>query len=246
MEIADRWHRDAQEKGVEKVVFVSGGGNDNLAAVVARHPETFIGFAHHHPGIPNAADELERAVSVLGLRGYKLLGPAIDTPINDKSFYPLWEVARAYTIPVLIHFGVLGAAGGVVRHVNIDPLILQNVAHDFPEVPFVLPHFGAGYPTQLLHLCWSAPNVYVDSSGSNQWVRWMMPEITLQDLMYKFAQTIGTKRMLFATDSSGFPRGFATPYLEEQHRIARFLGWSEQQLREFFSGTAERLLGAEA
>ncbi len=239
---ADRWYHELEQKGVERVVFVSGGGNDNLAEIVARHPDKFVGFAHHNPSNTNAAEELERAVRDLGMKGYKILGPAIDTPMNDTSLYEVWEVCQRYEIPVLIHFGVLGAAGGTVHHVNMNPLIMQKVVQQFPKVPFVFPHLGCGYPTELLHLCWSAPNVYVDSSGSNQWTRWMMPEITLQDLFRKFTETIGPERLIFGTDSSGFPRGFSEKYLFEQNKIVRFMRYSEEDLDLFFHKNAERLL----
>jgi len=178
----------------------------------------------------------------LGLRGYKILAPGLDIPISDRSLYPLWEVAASYRIPVLIHFGILGGAGGIVAAVNINPLELQAAAKDFPNVPFVLPHFGAGYPQELLHLCWACPNVHVDSSGSNQWVRWMPYPLSLEALLRKFYETIGSERILFGTDSSDFPRGFSHKYLEEQNRIIRFQRWKDEDIENFFYKNACRLL----
>jgi hypothetical protein len=239
---AERWHREAQEKGVERIVFVSGGGNEHLSGLLAPYPDRFIGFAHHHPFAPGAAAALEEAVTRLGLKGYKLLAPAIDRPLGDRSLYDLWEVCRRYRLPVLIHFGILGGAGGVADAPNINPLALHQVAKDFPDVSFVLPHFGAGYPTELLHLCWACPNVYVDSSGSNQWVRWMAGDLTLEGLFRKFFETIGSERLVFATDSSGFPRGFSHRYLEEQNRIVRFLRFKDGDIENFFYKNAARLL----
>lgn len=241
-EAADRWYADILAKGIEGVVFVSGGGNERLARIVARHPDRFFGFAHHNPFAPNAADELERALGKLGMRGYKILGPSLARPIGDPALFPLWEICRAHRVPVLIHFGVLGGAGGISAQVNINPLALHDAAKEFPDVDFVVPHFGAGYPTELLQLCWTCPNVHVDSSGSNQWVRWMAYPLTLQDLLRKFCETIGPERLLFATDSSWFPRGFTMSYLEEQHRALRFLGLGEESLQKILSGNARRLL----
>ena len=114
----------------------------------------------------------------MGLRGYKILAPALDTPIDHPSAYPTWEAAADLEIPVLIHFGVLGGGGGVSQHVNMSPLSLHDVARDFASVQFVIPHLGCGYVLELLHLMWSCPNVHVDTSGSNQWIRWMPEEIT--------------------------------------------------------------------
>jgi predicted TIM-barrel fold metal-dependent hydrolase len=244
-EAADRWYADVVAKGIEGVVFVSGGGNDRLADIVSRHPDRFVGFAHHDPFSPRAAEELERALSKLGLKGYKILAPSLARPISDPALFPLWEICRSHEVPVLIHFGVLGGAGGVSSHININPLALHDAAKKFPEVSFVVPHFGAGYPTELLHLCWTCANVYVDSSGSNQWVRWMAYPLTLQELLRKFCETIGPDRLLFASDSSWFPRTFAMTYLEEQHRALRFLGLPEDALEKIFYKNAQRLLRLE-
>ena len=57
----------------------------------------------------------------------------------------LYRFAAERGLPVLIHFGFLGRGGGVVDHPRMSPLTLFQVARDFPEIPFVIPHFGAGY-----------------------------------------------------------------------------------------------------
>ena len=110
---AQRWKEELDNHGIHAVGFVTGGGNDNLAEICAMHPDQFIGFAHHNPFRPDAATELRRAVQELGLRGYKLLAPSIDQPIEDKVIYPVWEVCQELGIPVLIHFGIQGGPGGI-------------------------------------------------------------------------------------------------------------------------------------
>ncbi len=241
-EQAARWYGEAERYGLERVVFVTGGGNENLAGIVARHPDKFIGFAHHSPFMPGAAAELEHAVSDLGLKGYKILAPALDGAIDDPALWPVWEVAERHNVPVLIHFGILGSGGGVAWHDNINPLRLHDVARAFPTVNFVVPHFGCGYVREMLHLAWSCANVCVDTSGSNQWVRWMPEELSVKKLFRKYLETIGPQRIVFATDSSWFPRGFAIRYLQDQLRDCRELGVSEPALQAIFAGNAARLL----
>jgi predicted TIM-barrel fold metal-dependent hydrolase len=238
----ERWSQEVERYGLEKIVFVTGGGNDTLARVVRYHPDKFIGFAHHDPFMPDAAAELRRAVNELGLRGYKILGPALRGALDDPVLDPVWAAAEALGIPVLIHFGVLGGGGGIARHVNINPLILQTAAKGFPGVNFVVPHFGAGYPQELLQLCWVCPNVHVDSSGNNEWVRWMPYPLTLHDLFRKFYETIGPERILFATDSEWFPRGFANRYFETQWQICCETGMHPEDLHKVFHDNAARLL----
>lgn len=240
--MAEAWIKDMDSKGIEKIVWVSGGGNERLSRIVAKYPGRFYGYAHNNPENENAADELEHAFRDLGLCGYKILGPDIPTPLSDKKFDPLWEVCQAYDVPVLIHFGLLGAAGGKPDGVNISPMSIAQVTRRFPKVNFIVPHFGCTYMGDLLQLCWTRPNVWVDTCGSNQWIRWMPFQLTLEDVMRKFLETVGSERLIFGTDSSWFPRGFAYIYLEEQQKIMRFLGLGEEQMRAVLYGNIASLL----
>jgi predicted TIM-barrel fold metal-dependent hydrolase len=239
---AERWSQEVERYGLEKIVFVTGGGNDTLARVVAMNPQKFIGFAHHDPFQEDAADELRRAVVGLGLRGYKILAPALRGALDSRSLDPLWATAEQLQIPVLIHFGVLGGGGGIAQHVNINPLTLHSVAKGFPGIHFIIPHFSAGYPQELLQLAWVCPNVSVDSSGNNEWVRWMPYPLNLHDLFRKFYETLGPERIIFGTDSEWFPRGFANRYYESQWQVCCEIGMDEEDLHKIFHDNAARLL----
>ncbi|MDR7419393.1 MAG: amidohydrolase family protein [Armatimonadota bacterium] len=241
-EMARRWADEVGRHDLVRVVFMTGGGNDRLATVVRAYPNRFAGFAHHDPFSNGAAAELQRAITMLGLRGYKIIAPLVDGRLDDERLYPLWEAAERLGIPVLIHFGPLRYQG-IVAGPNISPLILQDVARGFPNVPFIVPHFGCGYPRELLHLMWVCGNVYVDTSGSNEWMRWMPYPLDLVGLFRIFLETVGPRRIIFGTDSSWFPRGFARKYLEVQMAACRELGVGEADLRLIFAGNAARLLG---
>lgn len=242
-EQAARWVLDLEEKGVERVNFVTGGGNDNLAEMVKMYPDKFSGFAHHCIFSEGAAAELERAIKKLGLKGYKVIASSQRRPIDDKSVFPVWETAEKLGIPVLIHFGVLGGGGGPSLDLrNMNPLTLWEVAKMFPRIPFVIPHFGAGYLRELLMLCWSCPNVYMDTSGSNRWMRWVPYKIDLKGLFRKAIETVGPGRLIFGSDSSYFPRGFSLPYLRDQLRACRSIGLEERSIEKVFFKNAVKLL----
>ncbi len=244
-ELAGMWLQELDHYGIERIVFVTGGGNDRLAQVVNHAPDRFIGYAHHDPFAPDAADELERAVTKLGLKGYKLLAPILSKSITDTAAYPVWEVCAEHDIPVLVHFGILGAAGGIAYNENINPQVLEPVAKDFPDVNFIIPHFGCGHPRELLFLGWVCENVYVDTSGSNQWMRWMPYEMTIQSTFLKFYKTFGAERIIFGTDSSHFPRGFVMDYLKEQNKAVRFLNIPDSDAQLMFAGNLARILHME-
>ena len=96
---AKRWAEEIEQYGLRAVGFVTGGGNDHLATLTGLYPETFIGFAHNYLFAEDAAAELKRAVNDLGFRGYKLLAPGLDRPIEDKAAYPVWEDLRRIGYP---------------------------------------------------------------------------------------------------------------------------------------------------
>jgi len=242
-EQAARWVADIEVKGVERVNFVTGGGNDNLAKIVGFYPDKFSGFAHHSLFSEDAPSELERAVEDLGLKGYKVIGSSQTNPIDDKVIYPVWEMAEKMRIPVIIHFGVLGGGGGPALGLrNMNPLTLWEVAKMFPKLPFVIPHFGAGYLRELLQLCWSCANVYIDTSGSNRWIRWMPFEIDLQGLFRKVVETVGPDRLIFGSDSSYFPRGFSVIYLRKQLEVCHSIGLDDASIEKIFYKNAAKLL----
>lgn len=237
-----RWAAEIERGGLETVVFLTGGGNDTLASVVAEQPR-MLGFAHHDPFAPGAAAELRRAVVEGGLRGYKIIAPALAGPIDHDDLLEVWQTADELGIPVLVHFGSLDGGGGTAAHVNISPLRLHDVAKAFPSTAFVVPHFGCSYPGDLLQLTWACRNVLVDTSGNNEWIRWMPYPLTLADLFRKFLETIGPERVVFGSDSAHFPRGLVDAYYEEQTRIVAQLGLSAADRHAIFAGNAARLLG---
>ena len=239
---AERWAQEMDTYGLRAVVFVTGGGNDNLARIVKPYPDKFIGFAHNYPFADDAPDKLRKAIVDDGLKGYKLLAPMLDRPIEDEAAYPVWEVCAELDIPVLIHFGIQGGGGGIAWHENINPLKLHNVAKDFPEINFIVPHFGCAWIRETLQLCWACRNVHIDTSGSNQWVKWVDGDWTTKKLFRKYMETIGPERIIFGTDSSYFPRGFALRYLQDQLRDCRELNIAHEQLQLIFGGNAARLL----
>jgi predicted TIM-barrel fold metal-dependent hydrolase len=242
-EQARRWAMDMDEKGLERVNFVSGVGNENLAKIVKMYPERFTGFANHALFEEGAVEKLERAVTELGLKGYKIIGSNQSKPIDSEEAYPIWEKAEQLGVPIIIHFGVLGGGGGPAYNVrNLNPLTFWRVCSDFPTLKVVVPHFGACYWRELLQLCWQCPNVYVDTSGSNQWMRWMPYDLNLKDLFRKAVETIGVERLIFGTDSSYFPRGFSVEYLREQLKICYELGLPNTSIQKIFHDNASEIL----
>ena len=239
---AGRWVEEVHKYGLKKVVFMTGGGNDTLAEIVKQHPQEFMGFAHHDLTEPDAVEKMKKALNK-GLVGYKWFGPMTKVPFEDPELKPFWTLLAERKVPVLIHFGVLGGPGGIVNHPRISPITLAEVVQTYVDIPFIIPHFGAGYFQDLLHLAWSSPNVFMDTSGSNDWLRWAAYPLTIKDVFNKALETVGPSRVIFATDSSWFPRGWAKEYFEVQTGVCSELGLTQQELDQIFYGNGAKLLG---
>ncbi|HLS02800.1 MAG TPA: amidohydrolase family protein, partial [Beutenbergiaceae bacterium] len=136
----------------------------------------------------------------------------------------------------------LEGGGGTAWHTNINPLMLHDVAKAFTYTTFVIPHFGCGYPKEMLHLAWACRNVCVDTSGNNEWVRWMSYRLSLSDLFTRFYETIGPQRIIFGSDSSWFPRGLVGAYYEEQIAVVDAMGIDDAARHQIFYANAARLL----
>jgi predicted TIM-barrel fold metal-dependent hydrolase len=115
---------------------------------------------------------------------------------------------------------------------------------DHPGINFVIPHFGAGYFREALMLGDLAPNVYMDTSGTNSWMKYSLPDITLKDVFRKALEVYGPKRLLFGTDSSFFPRGWNRVVFDVQAEALLALGVDGETAGEIFGGNLRRLMGA--
>jgi predicted TIM-barrel fold metal-dependent hydrolase len=146
-------------------------GNDYVASIVQKYPEQFMGFASVDPWKGKLAIlELERSVKDLGLRGLKLHPTTQAFFPNDTRFYPLWEKAVELGIPVLFHSGQTGVGsgtpgGGGYKLKYAHPLLLDDVAADFPDLTIIMAHPAVPWQEEQLAVALHKGNVYIDLSG---------------------------------------------------------------------------------
>jgi predicted TIM-barrel fold metal-dependent hydrolase len=136
--------------------------NQATAELVRAHPDRFIGFASFDPNTDDAAsEELDYAVTQLGLRGAKTIAQNAQLPYNDRHYYPAYEKIQELGIPILFHTGpsMLGT-----RTKFWDPTALDDVALDFPDMKMVLAHMGMQDFMHAHSLLVRHPNVYADLS----------------------------------------------------------------------------------
>lgn len=251
--LARRWSDELDRNGVAKAVLLTSITDDeeSVAAAVAAFPERFVGYVRVDPAKPDAAAKLRRAVKELGLRGAGELFPSMECfRASDPKIYPLYEEAQALGVPVLFHFGILQSAvrnalglpsRADMRYAN--PLDLQPAARDFPKLNFIIAHFGAGYFREALMVCYHCPNVYLDTSGSNAWIKYSGYPSDLRTVFRTALEAVGPARIVFGTDSTNFPRGLRRDVLSAQLTVLRELEVSAADLQRIMAGNIAALLG---
>jgi predicted TIM-barrel fold metal-dependent hydrolase len=114
--------------------------------------------------------EAKRLVSDGMVRGLKLHPPVQQFSPDDKMVYPLYEVFAEARLPVLFHTGHSGIGtgmpgGGGVRLKYGNPMPIDEVAVDFPEMPIILAHPSFPWQDEAISICLHKPTVHIDLSG---------------------------------------------------------------------------------
>ena len=140
--------------------------NDELAAAIAAHPTRFTGLAAIAPQNPAAAaQELERGVRKLGLKGAIVNSHTQGEYLDDENFWEIFAAAEALGVPVYIHpntpsndmikpfmaRGLDGAVFGFAVETALHALrlVVSGVFDRFPGLTVVLGHLGEGLPYWL-------------------------------------------------------------------------------------------------
>lgn len=159
-----------------------GVPNDHIAQVVADDPDVFLGFGVIDPALgQEAVREIHRCKDELGLIGIGELNPARQRfQPNDEAYYPLWDAAQEAGLPVMFHGGYPAAGsrtpgGGGVKLKFSNPIHLDDIAADFPELTVICAHPSWPWESEALAMTLHKENVYMDLSG---WApRYMSDEV---------------------------------------------------------------------
>jgi len=248
-ELSDRWVAELDRHGVGRAALIASthGDESAVAAAVARHPSRVVGFFFLNPMAPDALDRAARAFGPLGLRGACLFPAMHRYSLDEGRVSEVVSIAAAHRAAVFVHCGVLSVGArkklGLPSRFDArrgDPLAVARLAAEWPGVPFIIPHFGAGLFREALMAMDLAPNVYLDTSSSNAWVRYT-PGLTLE-MVFKQALEVGSaSRLLFGSDSSFFPRGWHAAVYADQNRALDGRGVSDPDQALVFGGNFDRL-----
>jgi predicted TIM-barrel fold metal-dependent hydrolase len=224
------------------------GDETSVAAAVARHPARIVGFFMVDPSAPDAPARTRRALTDRGLSGVCLFPAMHHVPLDDDRTLRVVEAATACPgTAVFTHCGRLSVGVrdklGLPSRFDLtlgDPMAVARVARAFPDVPFIVPHFGAGRFREALTAVADSANVHLDTSSSNSWIR-QTPGLTLAVVFETAIAAAGASRLLFGTDSSFFPRGWQRGIYEAQKTTLEDLGVSGDDRALILGGNFERL-----
>ncbi len=252
-QLAQRWVEELDRHGIEKTVLMASvpGDEQSAADAVRAFPDRLWGYFMLNPLAPEAAERTERALDKFGLRGICLFPAMHRFSVQDDRLKPIYELASERSgVAVFVHMGVLTV--GVRNKLGLpskfdmsysNPIDLHRVALEFPNVNFVIPHFGAGYFREVLMLGDLAPNIYLDTSSSNSWTKYQVPPLDLKTVFAQALGVYGANRLLFGSDSSFFPRGWNAAVLETQLAVFEQLKLGAEEVAAILGGNLRRLLG---
>ena len=211
--LADRWVAELDRHGVTRAAIMASvpGDEPSVAEAAARHPARLTGTFMLNPMAPDASARVRQGFGEHGLRCACLFPAMHGFVLDDERVVPVFEAAAERRCAVFVHCGVLSV--GVRRKLGLpsrfdirrgNPLALVPVASAFPDVPVVVPHFGAGFFRETLMAADICPNLHVDTSSSNAWTKYT-PGLRLVDVFRQALAVLGPERMLFGSDSSFFP-----------------------------------------
>ena len=171
--------------------------NEEVAEVAAANPDVLIPFASVDPARPDAVERARRLIADHGVRGFKFHPNIQEFFPNDRHVYPLYEVIAEARLPALFHTGHSGIGSGVpggggLRLKYSNPIYVDDVAADFPDMPIVLAHPSFPWQDEAISIAMHKPEVYIDLSGWSP--KYFPPQLV------RYANTLLKRQVLFGSD----------------------------------------------
>jgi predicted TIM-barrel fold metal-dependent hydrolase len=173
--------------------------NEEVAESAAEHADVAIPFASIDPARGRmGVREARRLIEHYGVRGFKFHPIIQGFYPNDRDAYPLYEVIAAARLPAVFHTGQTGIGagmpgGGGLRLKYANPIYLDDVAADFPDMPIVMAHPAVPWQDEQLSVALHKPNTWIDLSGWSP--KYFEPKLV------QYANTLLKDRVLFGSDN---------------------------------------------
>ncbi|MFQ5431094.1 MAG: amidohydrolase family protein [Nitrospinota bacterium] len=239
---AEKWLKAMDDNGIDRAVFFPISERpEQILEFVKTAPERFVGYMYiDNPLEPDAPERLRKAAQEQSLVGLKLYPPTQLFHAYDKRLFPLYDEAQSLGIPITFHFGITHAPVADFHYIN--PLDMRLPLTLFPKLNFIVAHFGAGFFRELCLLSYHAENLYVDTSGTNNWRDFTPERLPLREIFKTTLELFTPDRVIFGTDTVlRSETGYRTAIKKEQEEIVDSLGLSAEDVDKVFGGNATRL-----
>jgi predicted TIM-barrel fold metal-dependent hydrolase len=145
--------------------------SEEIAEEAAGHADVLIPFGSVDPHRgQDAVDQARRLVREYGVRGFKFHPSLQAFSPDEERFRPLWGALEELGVPALFHTGQNGIGAGLpggrgikLRYSN--PLLIDDVAADFPGLTVILAHPSVPWQAEAISMATHKANVYIDLSG---------------------------------------------------------------------------------
>jgi len=216
--------------------------NKVCADAVKKHPQRLIAFAGIDPRRNKAAEMVGTFLKEWGMKGIKF-HPAAGFYPNDKACYPVYEKALEYGVPVLFH---TGESQKPLYFKYCQPIYVQEVAMDFPDLPIILAHTGGCWYSEAVAICNSTTNVYLDLSW---WQRRLPRPLEFYQALRTLLDSVSWQRVLFGSD---YP--FLKLLINQERWVKAFteipdsvkaqgIEFKDEEIAGIMGGNAARILG---
>lgn len=188
--------------------------------------EIFLPFCTINPFlVSHPAQELKKYIK-MGIKGIKLYPSYSHFYPNESKIYPLYAIAEEHQLPVLSHTGSSVFKGSKIKYA--DPIYLDDVAADFPDLPLLLAHSGRGlWYEKAFFLSRLHPNLYLEISG--------LPPKNLLNYFPNMEKNID--KFVYGSDWPGIKT------ISSNIEAIKDLPLAEDSIRKILYGNASRILG---
>lgn len=206
--------------------------SDDIVEGAARNNDVLIPFGSVDPRRPDAVERIHR-LRQAGARGFKFHPTVQGFDPSDEHYYPVYDAIQLSGVPALFHTGQTGIGAGMrgghgFRLGLSNPMLLDGVAADFPDLQIIMAHPSFPWQDEALSVATHKPNTWIDLSG---WSPKYFP-----DSLVRYANSILKDRMLFGSD---FP--LITP--DRWMRDAAATALKPEVMPGIMKANAVRLLG---
>ncbi len=178
---------------------------EEVAEVLQAHPDRFIGFAGINPlrGM-DGVREMERAIRDFGFRAAYLHVYGFNIPIDHRRLYPFYAKCEELGVPVSMQ---VGHSAESMPSEHARPILLDNIALDFPGLTIVGTHTGWPWTEEMIAMGWKHDNVYIGMDAH-------MPKYWEKSLL-TFVKTRGQDKVIWGTNGpTAFTHGHILPQVD--------------------------------